>query len=114
MTIWERVKTALTGLGLPLAANVQLAATGADLPDAYLVYFVIAAQGAQYADDAEKSRASHVQVTYFSRAGLAGLPAIAAAMTAAGFTRGPERELPYDELTRHFALSMEFYYLEKE
>ena len=111
-TIWERVTTALAGLSQPKAASAYLAATGAELPDEYLVYFLIAGVPQQHADDAEVSRLQHVQVSYFNRAGLAGMPAIAGAMTAAGFTRGPETELPYNPDTRHFGLALEFYYLD--
>ncbi|MDD5367460.1 MAG: hypothetical protein PHQ40_00380 [Anaerolineaceae bacterium] len=114
MSIWERISAALTGLSLPKAEGVYLAATGGELPNEYLVFFLIAAPPEQHADDVEKSRSYHVQVSYYNRAGLAVIPAIATAMTAVGFTRGPLRELPYNEQTRHFGLSMEFYYLEEE
>ena len=113
-TIWARISTALAGLSQPKAAGVYIAATAAELPAEYLVYFLISAPPQQHADDTEKSRLQHVQISYFNRAGLAGMPAIAGAMTAAGFTRGPMRELPYNDQTRHFGLALEFWFLDEE
>lgn len=113
MSIWERIRAALLALGIPMAANVYLTATNAELPDEFLVFFLIAAVGQQHADDIEKSRNQHVQISYYNRAGLAGMPDVAGAMTADDFTRGPEREIPYNTNTRHFGLAMEFYFLEE-
>lgn len=111
-TIWERVVSALTGLGLPLAANVWLAATAAEIPDAYISYFLVTSPPLSHADNAEMVRSYVVQVTYYSRAGLAGMPDIPAAMTAAGFTAGARRELPYNQQTRHYGLAMDFVYVD--
>ena len=112
MTIWERTLAALTPLGLPMAANVYIAATGNALPDTYLVYFLVSSPPEQHADDAETLRSYNMQVSYYARAGLAGMPNIDGAMTAAGFARGPQTELPYNQLTRHFGLALEYVYLE--
>lgn len=111
-TIWQTVNSALTSLNKPMAQNLYLPVTGAELPDEYIVYTLITNYGTEHANDVEKCREHHVQVSYYNRAGLAGMPGIAAAMTGAGFTRGPERELPYNEYTRHFGLALEFYYYE--
>ena len=108
MTIWDRVKSALTPLGLPLAANRYMAATNAALPDLYLVYQLIASPPEQHADNVETQRSYLVQVTAWSRAGLAGLPDISGAMVASGFMAGSMRELPYSETTRHYGLAMDF------
>lgn len=113
-TIWERTNTALAGLSLPMAANIYLAATAAALPDAFIVYSLVSSPPEQHADDAEKLRSYRMQVSYYSRSGLATMPAIHTAMTAAGFTRGPMRELPYNQDTRHFGAALEFVYLEQE
>ena len=113
-TIWARVNSALAGLSLPMAAGYYTVATGAELPEEFLVYFEVSGIQQQVADDAETSRQHHVQISYFNRAGLAGMPAIASAMVAAGFTRGPERDLPYETETRHFGHALEFFYLEEE
>jgi hypothetical protein len=111
-TIWERTATAITTITQPKAANFYQAATGADLPDIFLVYFLVDSLPEQHADDGEKLRSWRMQLTWYSRAGLAGLPDIDTLMLAAGFTRGPQRELPYNQLTRHFGLALEYVYLD--
>jgi len=112
VTIWERIKTAISGLGLATAANTMIVASGASLPEAYLVYQLISAPALQSADDVEKLSWQRVQVSYFSRAGLAGMPDVTAAMLAAGFRRMESRELPYSRETRHYGLAMDFGYVE--
>jgi hypothetical protein len=42
------------------------------------------------------------------------MPDIVGAMTLAGFTRLPGRELPYNPNTRHFGIALDFNYLEEE
>lgn len=113
-SIWARTKTALTSLSIPMAQNRYQVATGADLPDVFMVYQLIASPPEQHADNSEKLRAYLMQVNVFSRAGLNALPAVVAAMVAAGFTHGNDTELPFSEETLHFGLSMEFYYLEEQ
>ena len=113
MTIWARVKTALTSLSIPMAANTMVTCTGTQLPDTNLVYQLISSPQEQAADDRETLRSYRMQVSYYSRAGLTNLPDISGAMVAAGFTRGPIRELPYNPTTRHFGLAMEFVFLEE-
>jgi len=113
MSIWERVVAALTGLGVPMAANAYIAASGQELPDLYLTYFLVSSPPEQHADDAETLRSYRMQVTIYNRAGLvANLPDVDGSMVAAGFTRGPQREIPYNQLTRHFGLALEYVYLE--
>jgi hypothetical protein len=109
MTIWERVAAALAGLGVPVGANVLIANP---LPDEFVVYQLISDPPAQHADDVETLTRYRVQVTVHSRDGLAGLPNVRAAMLAAGFTRGPSRELPYSESTRHYSLAQDYFYLD--
>jgi len=113
-TIWERTKSALTGLGVPMADNQYLVASEADRPDQYIVYQLISSPPEQHADNVEKSRTYRMQVTIWDREGLINLPDISGSMVAAGFCRGPFRELPYAESTRHFGLAYEFLYLEEE
>lgn len=114
MSIWERVKAALDGLSpaVPYAANVFLVASGAQLPDLFLVYALVSSPPVQAADNAETLRSFRLQISIFSRTGLAALPGLDAVMVAAGFSRGPQREIPYDQVTRHFVLVKEYIYLE--
>ena len=102
----------MTGLSLAKAASFYQAASGADLPDEFLVYFLISSLPELHADDDEAMRSWRMQISYYNRAGLATLPGIDAAMTAAGFTRGPQHELPYNTQTRHFGLALEYVYLD--
>lgn len=113
-SIWARTETALTGLGVPMADNRYLVASAADLPDQFMVYQLISSPPELHADNVEKYRTYRMQVTVWDRTGLNSLPDVAGSMVAAGFCRGPIRELPYEESTRHFGLSMEFLYLEEE
>src|SRR3990172_177797 len=113
MSIWEITEDALDGLGLPLAANTMILASGAELPDQYLVYQMISNPPRLHADDVENLRSYRIQVSFYSRTGLATVPAqVEIAMLAAGFTRLEGRELPYNPQTRHFGIAMDFNYLE--
>jgi hypothetical protein len=113
MTIWERTKAALDTLtGVPTAANQYLVASGQELPDQFIVYQLISSPPELHADNVEVHRSFRMQVTCYDRTGLANLPDITGAMTAAGFARGPIRELPYHPATRHYGLALEFVYME--
>ena len=111
-TIFERTVSALTPLGLPVAASVYVTATGTDLPDMFLVYSLISSPPTAHANDQETLRTNRVQVSAYSRAGLVSLPNIQAAMAAAGFMAGPLYQLPYNSQTGHYGLAQEFVYLE--
>jgi dihydrodipicolinate synthase/N-acetylneuraminate lyase len=115
-TIWEQLDSALTPLGLPFGADGWMAATGVDIPAQYLVYLEIAGVGQQFADNTEKSRLHHVQVSYYSKTGFSGanLTALFGAMKTAGFIKGPETPLPYNSNDRMFGLALEFNFLEEE
>lgn len=108
-TVWELAQTALNTLGLPVSAGDYLADTpGGDLPDTYLVHFVVDVSPVQHADNAETIRGWLVQVSIYRRAGLVGLPDVIGAMTAAGFTFVAGRQLDYDIETRHFGIAFDF------
>jgi hypothetical protein len=113
MSVFADVYTALASLGLPLAANIYQAAEGIKLPDRFLVYSLIASPPVQAADNVEKLRANYIQVSLYDRSGLNNPPDIDSAMVAAGFVRGSRREMPYNQLTGHFGLAMEYVILEE-
>jgi len=111
-TIWEMTSTALTGLGVPMAASSYLAATpGVDLPAQYLTYQVIDLMPEAHADDEETLRDELVQVTVRSRNSLANLPDVIGAMTAARLLFASGREIPFDFESRHFGIAFDFEYL---
>ena len=112
-TIYERVKTALDTLApaIPYALGQYLTSTGADLPDTFITYIEVSGVPEQHADDLETLRSYRMQVSIYARAGLVSLPDVATAMLAAGFTKGPERQLPYDKETRHFGTAKDYFYM---
>jgi hypothetical protein len=110
-TIWEVTEDALDGLGVTVAANALVLASETARPDAYIVYQVISSPPRLHADDAETLRSWTMQVSYYDRAGLVSMPDIQGAMEAAGFTSGSFRELPYNQLTRHYGMALDFHYL---
>lgn len=112
-SIWEITEDALDGLGVPLAANTLIVATGTELPDTFLTLQMISNPPVQHANNLETLRSYRMQVSVFSRSGLASLPAqVETAMLAAGFTRMEGRDLPYNQQTRHFGVALDFNYLE--
>jgi hypothetical protein len=96
-----------------MAASTYIPATGNALPAQFLVYFLVSSPMEQSANDLGTLRSNWIQVSVYSRSGLVNLPDVAGAMVAAGFIEGPRRELPYDQETRHFGLSLEFVELEE-
>lgn len=113
-TIFERTATALASITpvIPFALGQYLTANGASLPDIFMVYQEITGDPAQHADDAEIARTYRIQVSIYARGGLVSLPPVDAAMINQGFTKGPERQLPYDKETRHFGLAKDYFYLD--
>src|SRR5690242_15402678 len=109
--IFEMVNTALGAISpaVPFGQDVFLT-TGA-LPDTYLVWTLISGVGEEHADNAEISRTYRVQVSIMKKTGLVSLPDADTAMVAAGFTKGPERQLHKDSTTSHYGLAKDYFYL---
>lgn len=107
--IFVTTKAALDTLSVPYGMGTYLC-DGA-LPDRYMVYFVVDGVPTQHADDAETQRTYRVQVSIFDRNGLADLPDVDTAMLAAGFTKGPERQLPCDPEAGHYGLAKDYFSL---
>lgn len=82
-----------------------------DLPDEFLVFHMITGVGQEHADNEETARTYRVQIDIMKRSGLTGLPDVDTVMRAAGFTKGPERELPKDSTTSHYGLAKDYFYL---
>ena len=109
-TIFERVETAL-GTISPAVPFAMTPYQGT-LPDLFIAHQQLPSPAAQHADNAETARAYYVQVTIWSKAGLAALPDVDTAMRTAGFQKGDERQLPKDEQSGHYGLAKDFVYLE--
>jgi len=112
-SIFARVATALATLSpaIPYALAPYLSADGT-LPDKYIAYQLIVSPSEQHADDAETLRSYVIQISIFSRDGLDSLPNVDGAMTAAGFQKGDQRQLPKDNETGHFGLAKDYHYIE--
>ena len=109
-TIFERVEAAL-GTISP-AVSFALAPYKGALPDTYIVHQLIDSSPEEHADDAEAERSYLVQISIYSKAGLASLPDVDTAMTAAGFQVGSVRQLPQDQQTFHYGLAKDYTYFE--
>jgi hypothetical protein len=110
-TIFERVETALTTITPPtpfaLAPYI-----GSPLPDVYVVHQLITSPSELHADDEEEERSYLVQISIYSKTGLAALPDVDTAMLAAGFFKDDQRQLPKDPDSGHFGLAKDYVYFE--
>jgi hypothetical protein len=111
-TIFELVADALDAISpaVPFALAPYLTAPAAALPDVYLTYQLIDGSPQQHADDAEVGRSYQIQVSIYSRTGLASLPDVDDVMIDAGFTKSSERQLPKDPTTGHYGLAKDYYF----
>jgi hypothetical protein len=107
-TIFERVNTALATLSP--AVTFAMDDLIGSLPDTYIVYKLIDGVGTDHADNIEIARAYRVQISIMNKSGLVGLPNVDGVMLAAGFTLGPERQLPKDSTTSHYGLAKDYFY----
>lgn len=112
-TIFERVATALTGLGVPFASGRFIPETGTALPDQFIVYNLVSSPPEQHADELETLRVYRMQITIYDRSGLINLPDINTPLTAAGFVKSNQYQLPYDQETGHHGLATDYIYLEE-
>lgn len=110
-TIFERVNTALSTINPAVPFAMAPYKSSTTLPDTYLAYQLIDGSPEQAADDAETERSYLVQVSIFSRGGLVTLPDVDTAMTAAGFEKSTERQLPQDQATGHYGLAKDYVYV---
>lgn len=106
--IFQLTQTALNTLApIPSGMDVQLDASGG-LPETYLVYSLISAPPVQHADNLETERLFKIQVSIYTRADFTTLPDVDGAMTAAGFSKGDWRPLPYSSESRHYGLAKDY------
>lgn len=86
------------------------------LPDRYIVYFLVDDEGKTYSDGTETSHEPRVQVSFFYRnkADVLTIPdKVESAMVDAGFTRGPVGHIPYQPDTGHYGWRRDFYFYER-
>lgn len=78
------------------------------LPDTYLVYKLISSPPEQHAENKETLRSYRIQVSIYSKSGLAVLPDVDTPMLAAGFLKSDMKELPHSQSTAHFGLAKDY------
>jgi hypothetical protein len=66
MTIWERVKNALSGLGVPTAAGIYITTDGEELPDEFITYAMVSNPPEQFADNEQMMSSYRVQISYYN------------------------------------------------
>lgn len=108
-TVFEQVEDALDTLSV--AYGMDTYQSNGELPDQYMAYSLIDGVASQHADDAETQRTYRVQVSLYDRNGLANLPDVDTAMLAAGFAKGPERQLPRNNESGHYGLAKDYFKL---
>jgi hypothetical protein len=112
MTIFEIVEDALSTLNpaVPFALHPYESLTA--MPDTYITYQLPDSTPEQHADNVETARSYLVQIDVWDVTGLVTLPNVDAAMTAAGFQKGRQRQLPKDKQTGHHGLALDYIYSE--
>lgn len=106
--IWTLIASAVSSLGLPYAADVNRSVLGTPLPDAFIVYGLVAESPETHANDVETERFYRVQLSLYNRAGLSDLVSTDAEMYAKGFCFSRARALPFNPETGHFGLMREY------
>lgn len=115
MSVFTATVSALSSLSPSVPyALAPYQKTGGALPSVFITYQLISGDPQQHADNSETMRLYRVQVNICALDGFASLPNVDAAMLAAGFYKGAERQLPRDEQTGHFILAKDYIYLEDE
>lgn len=116
MSKWaEKCEAVLTGMGLPYDFE-RMACSSKQLPDTYIVYFLVDDTGEGYADGVETSHQPRIQVGLYYREKAVFLKVpeqIQKAMTQAGFTRGAAGRIPYQTDTGHYGWRCDFYHYER-
>ena len=107
-TVYEAVSDALATLSVPYGYDGYQTATGAQLPDLFLVWFLVDAPPAAHADNAEILRFERVQISIYQRGSLTNLPDVEGAMAAAGWMYSNTIHIPFNPATKHFGLALEF------
>lgn len=86
------------------------------LPDQFIVYFLVDDEGKTWADGVETSHEPRMQVSFYTRkkSDMLTVPdEIEQAIVAAGFTRGPVGHIPYQPDTGNYGWRRDFYFYER-
>jgi hypothetical protein len=111
----DQCEAILPGIGLPFDFKRNESPT-AQLPDTYIVYFLVDDVGATWADGKETSHIPRIQVNLFYRDKSVFLTVpdqIDSAFTDSGFTLGSVGDVPFQPDTSHYGWRRDFYYYER-
>ena len=87
-----------------------------DLPDTYIVYYLVADPAASSADGKERIHLPRIQISLFYRNKETILTVpdkIFSKFTQRGFRRSNTGRIPYQQNTGHYGWRSDFYYLER-
>ena len=118
MSEWvDKTESILTALSIPY--DFERFSTDPDnpqLPDTYIVYFLVDDVGSAYSDGKETAHQPRVQVSLYFRDKTEFLTIpdqIKAAFMSSGFTRGSEGTIPFQPDTGHYGWRQDFYSYER-
>jgi hypothetical protein len=111
----ERCESILPTLGLPFDFE-RFEGNTKQLPDTYIVYFLVDDVGAAWADNKETAKKPRFQVSLFYREKAVFLTVpeqIEAAFKNAGFMRVGSGRIPYSAETGHYGWRCDFRTIER-
>ena len=115
MSKWTtKVEEILANVGLPFDFE-RYTGTVEQLPDTFIVYFLVDDSGKTWADGFEASRNARIQVSLFFRNKSTYLTVpdqIETAFKQGGFLRVGSGRIPYSEDTGHYGWRCDFNYYE--
>ncbi len=104
----------LTSIGLPYRFE-RMTCDATQLPDTFIVYFLVDDNGKSWANNAETSHVPRMQVSLFYRdisKALTVPDQIEAAFMADNFMRVGSGRIPYQDTTGHYGWRCDFRYYE--
>lgn len=111
----DQCESILTAIGLPYDFE-RFDSPTEQLPDTFIVYFLVDDTGVSYSDNTETSHEPRIQVSLFYRDKSAFLTApgqIETAFLSSGFTRVGSGRIPYQTDTRHYGWRCDFRFYER-
>lgn len=115
MSEWiNKSEEIITSLDLPFKFE-RYQGTALQLPDTYIVYFLVDDPGKTWANGFETSHVPRIQVSLFYRDNKVALTIpdqIEAAFMAANFMRVGSGRIPFQEETKHYGWRFDFRYYE--
>lgn len=115
MSNWTaKAEEILTSIGLPFDFE-RYKSDGEQLPDTFIVYFLVDDSGKTWADGKETSKSTRIQVSLFfkKKSIYQTIPdQIETTFIQGGFLRVGSGRIPYSESTEHYGWRCDFRYYE--